>query len=216
MINPNANIYQKVAAYYSKRLEDFGATARGVDWNDIDSQNLRFLQLCKLIRDVDVSESAVSVSDYGCGYGAFLSYLRQEFSTDKISSFLGIDISEDMVSAAQDVWKDDRLARFMTGHLQDQKTDFAFASGIFNVCLQSDRDKWLDYMLQTIRDMDAASTQGFAFNCLTSYSDEDKKSDKLYYADPCFIFDFCKTNFSRNVSLLHDYNLYEFTILVRK
>jgi hypothetical protein len=30
------------------------------------------------------------------------------------------------------------------------------------------------------------------------------------------IFDICKRKFSRNVALLHDYGLYEFTILVRK
>jgi len=40
--------------------------------------------------------------------------------------------------------------------------------------------------------------------------------EDLYYADPCFIFDYCKRNFSRNVALLHDYELYEFTIIVRK
>jgi hypothetical protein len=38
----------------------------------------------------------------------------------------------------------------------------------------------------------------------------------LYYADPRAIFDHCKRTFSRWVALLHDYGLYEFTILVRK
>ena len=35
-------------------------------------------------------------------------------------------------------------------------------------------------------------------------------------ADPAFFFDWCKRNFSRHVSLLHDYGLYEFTLLTRK
>ncbi|HAW53355.1 MAG TPA: SAM-dependent methyltransferase, partial [Flavobacteriales bacterium] len=47
-------------------------------------------------------------------------------------------------------------------------------------------------------------------------SDPDRKRPDLYYGDPCFFFDYCKRNFSRNVALLHDYNLYDFTILVRK
>ena len=48
--------------------------------------------------------------------------------------------------------------------------------------------------------------------------DSDKKfmQDNLYYADPLFIFDFCKRNFAKNISLIHDYDLYEFTILVTK
>lgn len=40
--------------------------------------------------------------------------------------------------------------------------------------------------------------------------------DYLYYADPCFLFDHCKRNYSDRVALLHDYGLYEFTMLVTK
>ena len=38
----------------------------------------------------------------------------------------------------------------------------------------------------------------------------------LYYADPLDLFDYCKRNFSKNVALLHDYRLYDFTLIVRK
>ncbi|KAQ37574.1 hypothetical protein AJ39_03274, partial [Mycobacterium tuberculosis MD14844] len=62
----------------------------------------------------------------------------------------------------------------------------------------------------------AASRRGFSFNCLTSYSDASKMRDDLYYADPCALFDLCKRRYSKSVALLHDYGLYEFTILVRK
>ena len=46
--------------------------------------------------------------------------------------------------------------------------------------------------------------------------DADRMQGYLYYADPCALFDRCKRCYSRNVALLHDYDLYEFTILVRK
>lgn len=39
--------------------------------------------------------------------------------------------------------------------------------------------------------------------------------DYLYYADPYALFDVCK-RYSNNVALLHDYDLYEFTMLVRE
>ena len=58
--------------------------------------------------------------------------------------------------------------------------------------------------------------KGFSFNCLAIYSDENYKKNYLYYADPCFLFDYCKRNFSKNIALLYDYFLYEFTTLVRK
>jgi hypothetical protein len=38
----------------------------------------------------------------------------------------------------------------------------------------------------------------------------------LYYGDPCFLFDYCKRHFSKNIVLLHDYNLYDFTLIERK
>ena len=40
-----------------------------------------------------------------------------------------------------------------------------------------------------------------------------KMKDYLFYADPCQLFDYCKQNFSKQVALLHDYRLYEFTII---
>jgi hypothetical protein len=60
------------------------------------------------------------------------------------------------------------------------------------------------------------SRKGFASNFLTGYSDAEKMRADLYYADPLSLFDYCKRNFSKNVALLHDYRLYDFTILVRK
>ncbi len=62
----------------------------------------------------------------------------------------------------------------------------------------------------------ATILHGFAFNALTSYSDIEFRRDDLYYADPLFWFDYCKTNISKYVALLHDYPEYDFTIIVRK
>ena len=56
----------------------------------------------------------------------------------------------------------------------------------------------------------------FAFNVLTSYADPDRMRPDLYYADPCFLFDYCQRRYSRWVAILHDYGLYEFTVVVRK
>jgi hypothetical protein len=94
--------------------------------------------------------------------------------------------------------------------------DYYIASGIFSVKLDTDNDTWLRYIVGMLDDMNRYAKRGFSFNCLTKYSDEDRKRQNLYYADPEYIFSHCKNNLSRNVALLHDYDLYEFTILVRK
>ena len=53
-----------------------------------------------------------------------------------------------------------------------------------------------------------------AFNLLTNYVDY--KDEDLYYADPTYYFEYCKNQFSKNVSLLHDYDLFEWTIIIKK
>jgi len=90
------------------------------------------------------------------------------------------------------------------------------ASGIFNVKLDTPTVDWERYVRDTLGTINALSRKGFAFNVLTKYSDADFMRPNLYYADPLFFFDYCKTNYSRFVTLLHDYPLYEFTIVVRK
>ena len=90
------------------------------------------------------------------------------------------------------------------------------ASGVFNLRLEVEDEAWRDYVLETLETVDRLSTRGFAFNMLTSYSDADRMRPDLYYGDPCFFFDHCKRRFSRHVALLHDYGLYEFTIVVRR
>jgi hypothetical protein len=95
------------------------------------------------------------------------------------------------------------------------RSDYTVASGIFNVKLTTPDDTWQEYVLDTLRTMARLSAKGFAFNMLTSYSDPDKMRDDLFYGDPRFFFDYCKREYARNVALLHDYGLYEFTMIVR-
>ena len=71
-------------------------------------------------------------------------------------------------------------------------------------------------MTGELHKMNDISRRGFSFNMLTKYSDPEYMRQHLYYADPCYLFDYCKMHFSRNVALLHDYEVYDFTILVRK
>lgn len=202
-------ILSEVATYYSEKLATHGQTPRGVDWNGEEGQTLRFEQLCKVI----TPSANFSLNDLGCGYGALYDFLikkHEEFS------YLGVDVSESMIQAANQRYQGKTKARFVHSSEPDVIADYGIASGIFNVRLGQSDTEWRAYLEATLDVLDRTSRVGFAFNCLTSYSDSEKMRDNLYYADPCYLFDFCKRRYSRNVALLHDYELYEFTILVRK
>lgn len=203
------NILAEVAGYYSAKLAEHGETPPGVDWNGEESQLLRFEQLTKIIEE----PHSFSLNDLGCGYGSLFDYLN---SGCRKFSYSGCDISSDMIRAAQARYTNSPSARFTVASKPPEVADYGIASGIFNVRLGHRDGDWRDYLEATLDVLDRTSRRAFAFNCLTSYSDPDKMRDYLYYADPCVLFDLCKLRYSRQVALLHDYGLYEFTILVRK
>jgi SAM-dependent methyltransferase len=208
--NFSESLLSEIASYYADKLAKHGETPMGVDWNGGDSQARRFEQLCKILPE---GVEGFSLNDIGCGYGAMFDFLLSRYS---ISSYLGIDVSQDMIRAPESRFQGKSTARFISKSEPDAVADYGIASGIFNVRLGPTDLEWCDHLQATLDILDKTSIRGFAFNCLTSYSDEDKKRDYLYYADPCRLFDLCMTRYSRHVALLHDHELYEFTILVRK
>lgn len=203
-------LIEEVASYYSNKLAEYGDTPRGVDWNGEEGQFIRFEQLCKVI---DSKNQDFSITDLGCGYGVLFEYLSERF---KASSYLGIDVSLEMIEMAKKRYSRFGNARFEVSSQPNRASDYVVASGIFNVRMNRSDDEWFEYMQEVLDILFSTSRLGFSFNCLTSYSDADKKRDYLYYADPCKLFDLCKKRYSKQVALLHDYGLYEFTILVKK
>jgi cyclopropane fatty-acyl-phospholipid synthase-like methyltransferase len=202
-------ILDTVNDYYTQKVREFGVTPKGVDWNSEESQELRFGQLCQVIKE----NENFSVLDYGCGYGAMLDFLAKIKNN---YSYIGLDISEEMIKNAVETHKNTDHASWRTQLADGEAYDYTIASGIFNVRLGTRDHEWEQYILDTLVKMNSHSTKGFSFNMLTSYSDKEYMRDYLYYADPARFFDFCKRNFSKYVAVLHDYPLYEFTITVKK
>ena len=209
MVDRDRQIIRQIDEYYSSKIREFGRSPLGVDWNGAESQLLRFQQLLKVME----GDTDFSVADVGCGYGALLDVLPQRFENFR---YTGLDISAAMIRAATERYGHLSNVDFLNATIPSGIVDYCVASGIFNVKLDCLNENWLDYIYDSLRAINGVSLRGFSFNCLTSFSEAEKKRDYLYYADPCVIFEWCKRNCSRQVALLHDYGLFEFTILVRK
>lgn len=205
----NNKILDKVNKYYTDKILIHGATPSGVDWNSIESQEIRFKQLLNVLnQDYDINNTFL---DYGCGYGSLFQYLnKHNFKID----YIGYDISKEMINKAVQV--NNHEEKWISELPDKLKVDYTVASGLFNVKQDQTNEEWENYILDTLIKINSLTKKAFAFNILTSYSDVEFMKDYLYYSDPAKLFDFCKRNFSRNVALLHDYNLYEFTIIIRK
>ena len=205
MSNDKKTDLTPIARLYEDSLEHHGVKPQGVGWRDEGSHRLRFGKLVSVIEAGD----AVIINDLGCGYGALYDYL---FKRDvKVSLFRGYDISVKMLEEARARVPD---GEFLIGSFLDKTADYSFASGIFNVRLQESEEKWRTHVELTLDNLFKYSTRGFAFNLLSTYVDY--REPHLFYGDPLHFFDLCKRRYSPRVSLLHDYPLFEWTIVVRR
>jgi len=204
----NPEDLKDVAHLYAESLRQHGPIAMAVGWRDEASHRLRFAKLAEVIGS---DREPITVNDLGCGYGAFWEYLTEHGVP--ITLYRGYDVSKDMLDEAKRRVRAHN-AEFVLGSRLDSPADYSFASGTFNVRLTASEDDWLKHVLGTLDNMHEMSRRGLAFNMPTSYVDW--RDDKLFYGDPAFFFDHCKQRYSKYVSLLHDYPLWEWTILVRK
>jgi len=205
------NALKKYKDYFNEKIETHGATPKGADYNGQDAQYVRFEQLIKIINPA----TPFSLLDYGCGYGALFDFLQTkswEFE------YYGYDMLEKMVLAGREAHKDFAHVHFQHTDADLPMTDYLIAGSIFNNKFDANDNEWTDAVIGTLGKMNSLCSKGFSFNILTKYSDADRMALRpdLYFADPLFFFDYCKRTFSKNVALLHDYGLYDFTILVRK
>ena len=200
----------KIRDLYSDNLNANGAISASVGWNSTESQNLRFEKLSSVIEDCS---KPLEINDYGCGYGAHLEYLEQ--CKIPVAQYNGYDLSEPMLNAARKnlAGYKGKMEFYNTSEITTE-ADYSFASGTFNVRFESRDEEWEKFIRLKLNELDHHSRKGFAFNLLSTYVDW--KESHLYYGDPCYWFDFCKKNYSKKVALLHDYELFEWTIRITK
>ena len=170
---------------------------------------MRFQQL---LRVCDDPTAPFSLNDYGCGYGALVPYLKQRGLG---ATYRGFDLSAAMLKHAREAYERPPEVTFAKHEVELKPADYTVASGIFNVRLDVPDGQWREYVLRTLDKLAELSSGAFAFNMLTTYSEPKKMRPDLYYGDPRELFNHCIRRYSRQVALLHDYELWEFTIIVR-
>jgi SAM-dependent methyltransferase len=203
-------ITESIESYYKRNLSTHGAGAQGVGWKNEEAQHVRFEQLLKV-----VYTESFSINDAGCGVGDLSEYILKKKMQHH---YFGYDVLPEMIAKAKVKYPESSTRRFdpVQNLGQMQVADYSVASGILNLKFEVTEQKWKKYILEAIHILNEKSRLGFSFNALTSYSDKEYMKPDLYYSNPTWLFDYCKTHFAKNVALLHDYSQYDFTILVKK
>ena len=97
----NTKLIDKTITAYKEQNKKFGFSPKGVFWQNDKTQIARFNSLIKGILTPDLA-GGISISDYGCGYGAFYSYIKNKQFMNN-SSFIGYDIVDDFIFEAKKI-----------------------------------------------------------------------------------------------------------------
>jgi SAM-dependent methyltransferase len=204
-----APVHARIEAYYREKVTRHGATARGVDWTCVPTQELRFLQLLKLC---DFSRP-FSLNDVGCGYGALIGFIARRHPEATVD-YLGVDLSPAMISRARRRHRGVAGRRFIVGSDVPRTADYAVASGVMNVMLEHPRDLWEEFVADTLRRMHASARLGFAVNFMAEKPDGTGTAG-LYRTHPVRWTSFCRQELGCTTEVVDGYGMREFTLLAR-
>ena len=137
------SMLEPVLASFEKRVAQFGADPRSAFWKDEEWQKRRYDILSRLFDEPD-RLGGISITDFGCGYGAFFDYLADR-PVMKNSRYTGIDMSAAMIEQAE-ARIDDARATFQHHLIATERADYTFVSGTYNMLMDADRDEWNDYV----------------------------------------------------------------------
>ncbi|RAU23155.1 hypothetical protein CU669_03050 [Paramagnetospirillum kuznetsovii] len=202
--NDYARILAQVATVYHCILEEHGPSASGVGWADSEAQAFRFGVLTSRIDP----ELSLIVNDVGCGSGDLFPYLDSHF---RLAGYVGLDVCEAMVVAANERIKDPRTA-FIQNAVPATPAHWSLASGTFNISAGADEAAWRELTGEVIRRMAGFSLRGFAFNMLRPH-----RRDAFFWGDEPEPWEaFCRDGLGGQVERIEHPGGEEWSLIVRR
>jgi len=147
--------------FYKSAIIKHGQTAKGLNWNSKDNQEIRFKIILELLPK---NLNEISLADAGCGFGDFYTYIKKN---SKISSvnYLGIDAISEICAIAR---KQTEAKIIMCDITQDvlPTKDYYICSGALNILT-------LFETYQFIKNCYKSSKKAFIFNALYSQTESE-------------------------------------------
>ena len=205
------SMLEPVLASFEKRVAQFGADPRSAFWKDEEWQKRRYDILSRLFDEPD-RLGGISITDFGCGYGAFFDYLADR-PVMKNSRYTGIDMSATMIEEANARIRDSR-ATFQSHLTATETADYTVVCGTYNMNLGANRDEWADYVKASLEQLWSKTTKAMGFNMLRF--DAPDQYPGLYYADGMEFVKFCNETLSPDITYTDDRPLPDWTIIIRR
>ena len=205
------DMLEPVLSGYERQLALYGADPRSAFWRDGERQTQRYQILSRLFA-ADDRRGGITVTDFGCGYGAFFDFLKDR-PVMAGSRYIGVDLSQKMIDEARRRIRDPR-ASFQRHMVLTEDTDYTFVCGTYNMHMGADRAEWADYVQASLKQLWSRTRKALGFNMLSTGAVQ--QFPGLYYAEPGEFVEFCEAELSPDVSLSDDRPLPDWTIFVRR
>lgn len=188
----------RIAEYYDQLVSKYGDSPRSCDYGTAESQKVKFKVLSE-----QLPEQGFSILEVGCGLGHFNLYLA---SCKSNYSYLGIDISENMIAAARDLQPDANFQKLdILSDSPPGRHDFVVANGIFYL-LKEEPWSTTETLLRVMY-----SLADKAVFCTSLSSKAPFNEEGEFQIDPGKLINFC-FELSPYLTLRHDYFVHDFTL----
>ena len=192
------SINSEIAEIYNERFLKLGPTPEASMWFSKTRQIARFdviFNQLKLFRQ----RNSISISDVGCGYGAFLEYLLEN-KIDEEVSYYGYDVCPEVIKFCKKKYFE--RASFYTKSFPIHKTDFVTMSGTFNFFPTQDYNAWRTYFFNSLKLLWSEAKCAMIFNLQIS-NQAAITHGGIVYAAKDEVEQFCKTNFG-NIRVINN------------
>jgi ubiquinone/menaquinone biosynthesis C-methylase UbiE len=197
---------EQIVSLYDERVKRLGYDAKSVGWKSKDQQELRFRILTQ-----NVELANQSIIDIGCGFGDLYDFLCTSGSVPL--QYTGIDISNEVLKIARERYTNIPHVEFLNLQLMskpDEVFDYAVASGSLNYNFPIDMNKYIENFISIYQ---GSVRKGLLINLLTTKVDYTQEIHVHY--SPDYIETVFRKYF-REVRVIENYGLYEFTIQALK
>lgn len=184
---------------YGGRLKTLGDQIKTLGWDTKENQWQRFESLVEIL-----DLSGKSIVDIGCGFGDFLTFLQEK--KINFSSYLGIDINEDLLLVARKKHPgfNFECLNILLDKPEKLLADVGFAFGVLNLNHKGDPDNY-EYAKYFIEKAFSLCAQTLVVDMLSANIDKSyPKEDFVFYYEPKKMLDFA-LSLTNNVILKHDY-----------
>ena len=190
-------INSEIAEIYNERFLKLGPTPEASMWFSKTRQIARFDVIFNQLK-LFHQRNSISISDVGCGYGAFLQYLSEK-KIDEELSYYGYDVSPEVIKFCKNKYFE--RASFYTKSVPIHKTDFVIMSGTFNFFPTQDYNAWKVYFFKSLKLLWSEAKCAIIFNLQIS-NQATITPGGIVYAAREEVEQFCKTTFG-NISVIN-------------